>query len=1398
MTLTRTVRGIKPLYRLAAVLFLLVTQKPYAQNLLNNGNFELGNGVGFSSLYTFIPVPTGTTNAGQYGVGTNPQPYNTASFISTGDHTSGTGNMLIVDGTNNSGNPEPVFWRVGTGGEICGLTVGQTYTFRYWIKSIFQTGIPGATVADVRIRWNNVVGQGGNGWSLLPTTGTTTAPPPGADWALVTYTIVPTNACVRIEMFDLNGSLAGNDFAIDDIELLPPPQPLALTYSITPVTCLGAANGAIAGYASGGITPYQSYTLNGPVNATNTTGVFTNLPPGTYSLSVTDAATPVANTVVVTNIVVTQPPNLTVSPAAVSICPGDNITITASGPPVSNWTANPADPSLTTPNAQSITVAPMQTTVYTATSTQTQNLNLIYNGDFSLGNVGFSTDYQYYHPTNPTGAQRAYGIVANAQSWWNTFAPCTGRGGSGNMMVVDGSTFNGGNDRVWCQTVPVQPGATYNFAYWIQSLTANNLAEIAVTINGVALGAAVFAPPTVCTWEQRTYTWNAGTATTATICIYNRTTASGGNDFALDDISFTTTSTCTLTAQATVTVSGSAAVTGFSYPTPVCAGTGNLLPTTVSGFTTGGAFSAVPAGLVINAATGEINVAASTPGTYTITYTVSPSGCNTGGSSSFVFTITNIITPVTAFSYPLPLCTNGGIVNPVLPGNFTTGGVFSAPPGVSINPATGAINLAASAPGTYTITYTLAASGCNPAATGNTTISITGAVTPVTSFSYSGPYCAGGSNATPNTVPGFTTGGTFSSTPGLAINPSTGVIDLAASTPGTYTVSYNVPATACNPAAGSTATVTINPVVVPVTGFSYAGPVCSNATNPVPVTAAGFTTGGVFSSTPGLSINPSTGVINLAASTPGTYTVTYTIAAAGCNPAGSSTASITITPVVAPVTGFSYATPVCVNGTNPVPITVPGFTTGGVYTAPAGVAINSATGVINLAASTPGTYTIIYTVPATGCNPMGSSAASITITPSVTPVTGFAYPSPVCTNDPNPAPVVVSGFTPGGTFSSTPGLSLNPSSGVINVAASTPGTYMVTYAIAASGCNPAASSSASITINAATVPVTAFSYNSPVCLNSTNPVPLPAAGFVTGGTFSGSPGLSVNATTGVIDLANSQPGTHTVTYTVPAANCRVGASSTATIVLRPVPAAPTVQTPVMYCQNAATVPLSATGSGLLWYATAGGGTGTATAPRPPSATPGNQSYYVSQTVNGCESPRALIEVVIHPLPLANAGPDKQVRAGQSVQLDGSASGNNITILWTPQQYINNPTALTPLVNPPSSIRYTLNVTSANGCVARDEVRVTVLQDLIVPNVFSPNGDNINDQWIIKFIEQYPNNRVQIFNRYGQLLFETRGYSSSNAWDGTHKGKPLPVGAYYYIIQTQEGQEPLRGSVSIIR
>ncbi|MFN9113687.1 MAG: hypothetical protein ACK5XN_26760 [Bacteroidota bacterium] len=145
----------------------------FAQNLIANGDFEQGNNVGFSSNYVFI-APTGSTSAGQYGIGKNPQLYNSSSFINTGDHTTGTGNMMIVDGTNNSGNPEPFFWRVNNNGEICGLTVGAKYTFSYWIKSIYNPGISGASVANVRIKWNN--SQGGE--FINPVSGSTFAPVP--------------------------------------------------------------------------------------------------------------------------------------------------------------------------------------------------------------------------------------------------------------------------------------------------------------------------------------------------------------------------------------------------------------------------------------------------------------------------------------------------------------------------------------------------------------------------------------------------------------------------------------------------------------------------------------------------------------------------------------------------------------------------------------------------------------------------------------------------------------------------------------------------------------------------------------------------------------------------------------------------------------------------------------------------------------------------------------------------------------------------------------------------------------------------------------------------------------------------------------------------------------------
>ncbi|MFI5158777.1 MAG: gliding motility-associated C-terminal domain-containing protein [Sphingobacteriales bacterium] len=98
---------------------------------------------------------------------------------------------------------------------------------------------------------------------------------------------------------------------------------------------------------------------------------------------------------------------------------------------------------------------------------------------------------------------------------------------------------------------------------------------------------------------------------------------------------------------------------------------------------------------------------------------------------------------------------------------------------------------------------------------------------------------------------------------------------------------------------------------------------------------------------------------------------------------------------------------------------------------------------------------------------------------------------------------------------------------------------------------------------------------------------------------------------------------------------------------------------------------------------------------------------------------------------------------------------------------------------------------------RAELQVTVgLSTLNIANAFSPNGDCINDYWQISNIENYPNALVQIFNRYGQKLFESKGYSTP--FDGTYNGQKLAAGVYYYIINLNSKCNLLSGSLTILR
>lgn len=175
--------------------------------------------------------------------------------------------------------------------------------------------------------------------------------------------------------------------------------------------------------------------------------------------------------------------------------------------------------------------------------------------------------------------------------------------------------------------------------------------------------------------------------------------------------------------------------------------------------------------------------------------------------------------------------------------------------------------------------------GCE---SGRTAVVATVVPPPSATISYAGsPYCQNGGTAVVTRT--GQAGGTYSSTAGLSINSVTGEVNLAGSTPGTYTVTYTIPASGPCPVSTTTTTITIT--ALPTATISYSGsPYCGTGTATVTRTGAA---GGTYSSTTGLSINASTGEVNLGSSTPGTYTVTYTIpAAGGC---GVVTATTTIT-----------------------------------------------------------------------------------------------------------------------------------------------------------------------------------------------------------------------------------------------------------------------------------------------------------------------------------------------------------------------------------------------------------------------------------------------------------------------------------------------------------------------
>jgi gliding motility-associated-like protein len=182
---------------------------------------------------------------------------------------------------------------------------------------------------------------------------------------------------------------------------------------------------------------------------------------------------------------------------------------------------------------------------------------------------------------------------------------------------------------------------------------------------------------------------------------------------------------------------------------------------------------------------------------------------------------------------------------------------------------------------------------------------------------------------------------------------------------------------------------------------------------------------------------------------------------------------------------------------------------------------------------------------------------------------------------------------------------------------------------------------------------------------------------------------------------------------------------------------------------------------------------------------------------GCVSDTAVKTIVIHPYPVISAGPDLFVLEGGQKMISATASGNRLVFNWSPATYLNNPFILLPtIVDPKNDIFYTLSVMGVGGCISKDEVFIKVLKLPKAPNTFTPNGDGINDTWVIKYLDSYPGVVLEIFSAQGQLILHTT--KTTVPWDGTYNGQPLPSGTYYYVLDPKNGREKVAGFVTIIK
>ncbi|MFN6039881.1 MAG: PKD-like domain-containing protein [Bacteroidota bacterium] len=780
-------------------------------------------------------------------------------------------------------------------------------------------------------------------------------------------------------------------------------------------------------------------------------------------------------------------------------------------------------------------------------------------------------------------------------------------------------------------------------------------------------------------------------------------------------VTFTSNGTCPTTSTTTVTITNAFNAL-FSYNGPYCKNSTNESPQFASG-ASAGIFTSSPSGLAfVNNSTGEIDFSNSGAGTYLVTNTIAASsGCAAASDTS---TVTIFAQPIVDAGNSQIVC-EGAVVNlSGLIGGSASSASWTGGNGTYSN--SNALNTVYfPAAGETTLTLVLTSDDpTGPCTVQTDTLHVTIQSNPIAPTALDVSTCEN----TSATLNATALGGTYSwfdvPTGGMALSTGANFVTLPLSN---STVFYAQTQAGNCISPRTPVNVTVIPQDDP--GFTYAvGTLCSTGINPLP-TVSGVP-GGIFSVAPtGLVfINPNTGEVNLGAGNLNSFTVTY-VTPGTC----PDTANFIFTVTNGFDATFNLNPSYCASASNPSP-TFPSGASAGIFTAsPAGMIFsNAANGIIDLAATTPGTYTVTNTIPASGLCAAATHTLVINVDPPATADAGLTQS--VCKGDSVTLAASFGGSASSGNWTGGNGTILNPgnlNAIYIPTASENSATLFFTTDDPAGSCN-AQVDSVVLQFNQDTA---TFSYGAGTfCNSSLDPTPVIIGNY--SGVFTSSPSglLFTDNTSGQIDLSLSTQNTYTVTFTTNG-NCQNTYDQTVSI---------TALTDASfsfnsnYCQNTiAATPVFVNGASAGNFSVTPSGlnftdilTGEIDLE---NSSPG--TYTVTNTISSsgsCASATYVDTVVIDPAPLVNAGNSTNICQGvNQVTLNGSITLGSTTGVWSTQgsgSFTPDSTNLnaTYLFSPADSAAgtVTLLLTSTNNGLCNAVVDSVVINVLSSVSVFA--------------------------------------------------------------------------------